>query len=719
MFVIIWTLDQSPTNYKSAFLPRLSLTAGPEFVPAHRRPNLANIENIMPASRRHQHYARNAFASLELYARNFPEDIFLFQPYRKGNNTHAASKLMCGITTSYALTSALLYAQSHGAFMDATWRGMNQNYAPTTFLLGVDDKGHATPFAVLISQDIQASTLSHFLGAWKRKLHEHAHLCLPATELSNRTVEELAVIKKAASDIISARWSPSFFMIDKDAAEKNACSHVFPSSPIRICQFHVVQAILRWLKASHKAPSTKPAKKGSKATKSVLVPQDAHEDILKAFRRTQRARTHEQFLVAQQTFEASIGDICTNYGVPEQHDTICAYFQKNWWSTTWRDSVTDIGLPHEATRDVVLSTNNYSESIIKTFKHLFLGMRKNKRIDTLAMTLRELFFPFYQHAQNNCIRYAKDYIEITQSGYDLWCAVGVVEIGREPNTFDINDVLHLPHRRYVVQWPTNPSCTCTGFQQTGKRCRHMWASELYYNNGSFLEWADATNPRLGEKALNINELYSSEGAGEEDGHIPIDDNFLTVVNTWISHGQDLEDSNSVPATAHSEPLTSAHTPPDDAMTLGNSDTTLSNLQFVATPVNTGGRQSRQSPIRHTHRKRTNSQLVVSPPTALSSPSPHASQESPVLYRRLRSRTGKAPKLSIRSPPIDDANEDGLGQPMELETPLHSAEKDLSDEDMDQYTNPYTAWEDICFRPLLNWGQLWLHLGTFLKLCLSS
>lgn len=52
---------------------------------------------------------------------------------------------MCAITDEFCLGSALLYGASNGAFMDATWRGMNQNYAPTTFLLGVDAQGHATP----------------------------------------------------------------------------------------------------------------------------------------------------------------------------------------------------------------------------------------------------------------------------------------------------------------------------------------------------------------------------------------------------------------------------------------------------------------------------------------------------------------------------------------------------------------------------------------------
>ena len=71
-------------------------------------------------------------------------------PYRPTGAVDGPTKLFCAVTDEFALGSALLYGKSNGAFLDATWRGMNQNYAPTTFLLGVDDKNHATPCKLLV-----------------------------------------------------------------------------------------------------------------------------------------------------------------------------------------------------------------------------------------------------------------------------------------------------------------------------------------------------------------------------------------------------------------------------------------------------------------------------------------------------------------------------------------------------------------------------------------
>lgn len=86
------------------------------------------------------------------------------------------------------------------------------------------------------------------------------------------------------------------------------------------------------------------------------------------------------------------------------------------------DSVTDIGLPLGRTRDKVLNTNNYAESFIKTFKYTILGMRRNKRIDTLVIIIADLLLPYYQLWRDDRIKQTKDHVEATQSGYDIWQA---------------------------------------------------------------------------------------------------------------------------------------------------------------------------------------------------------------------------------------------------------------------------------------------------------
>ncbi|KAF8593340.1 hypothetical protein BDV93DRAFT_461414, partial [Ceratobasidium sp. AG-I] len=344
------------------------------------------------------------------------------------------SKLMCGLTDDFCLESALLYAGTNGLFMDATWRGMNQNFAPTTFLLGVDRHNHATPVAVLISQDVKAETLAEFLRTWMAKITSHAR----RKAILERQEDEISQIQAAAKMVAAKKWSPAFFMIDKDQAERNACKQVFPNVEVRVCQFHAMDAIQRWLKAAHPLPVDLGKKTKSKSRKTFIVPEDAHKDIQNAFRLTQRCRDAQDFTTYRNAFDEAIGQICAAFNIPQQKDPICQYFNENFWSQDWRDSITDIGLPLGATRDHILNTNNYAESFIKTFKYTILGMRRNKRIDTLVIILADILLPYYRIWQNDRVKHAKDYTNATQLGYEIW-QNGLVQ-KTTGNQFQVNDM---------------------------------------------------------------------------------------------------------------------------------------------------------------------------------------------------------------------------------------------------------------------------------------
>lgn len=62
---------------RKALLPHLKQKQGLDAVPEYCKPTVANIENTMPASCRHQHYAKNAFASLSVFAEQNEDRVFL------------------------------------------------------------------------------------------------------------------------------------------------------------------------------------------------------------------------------------------------------------------------------------------------------------------------------------------------------------------------------------------------------------------------------------------------------------------------------------------------------------------------------------------------------------------------------------------------------------------------------------------------------------------
>jgi hypothetical protein len=76
-------------------------------------------------------------------------------------------------------------------------------------------------------------------------------------------------------------WKPNALILDKDDAEILACKRVFPNALIILCEFHVKQAWLRWLRTgTHGIPKDKQRvlyKYMNDIMKSTSVPQASYK----------------------------------------------------------------------------------------------------------------------------------------------------------------------------------------------------------------------------------------------------------------------------------------------------------------------------------------------------------------------------------------------------------------------------------------------------------
>jgi hypothetical protein len=178
--------------------------------------------------------------------------------------------------------------------------------------------------------------------------------------IEDRTTDEVAKIKKEAARIVMKGWIPSHFMIDKSLAEKNAIqkgigtthsnsalrlSHVtvWPGAIIRVCQFHIIQAIVRWVEERGRGESGKLSKKTGKRPKKagdggkLSLPTKAMKEVLEAFRWARcRDTADDRWAQAQTVFESNLQRICQSYNCAESLNTITKYFRDNWWCEEWR-----------------------------------------------------------------------------------------------------------------------------------------------------------------------------------------------------------------------------------------------------------------------------------------------------------------------------------------------------------------------------------------------
>lgn len=139
-------------------------------------------------------------------------------------------------------------------------------------------------------------------------------------------------------------------MIDKDTAELKALRTgkytsfdlsdwkpevmfvaVFPDSPVRVCQFHAIQALLRWFRTQRHRFTRDDDLTADLDRHDVDEFMQLTAKLLDLFRTAQRTRNRDDWPAARKVFNRGLTDV-----LGEEHSKVfIAYFDKYWWCETW------------------------------------------------------------------------------------------------------------------------------------------------------------------------------------------------------------------------------------------------------------------------------------------------------------------------------------------------------------------------------------------------
>lgn len=156
-------------------------------------------------------------------------------------------------------------------------------------------------------------------------------------------------------------------MIDGDDAEVQASKRVFPGIPIRLCQFHLVQAVRSTIRRLFgRFPN----------------PDECSLAVVEAVRDAQRCPKRELWPQYHRRLRQAVLDVAD--GDQNLTTQVMAYFKRSWFSDRWLEHTVDFGLPPYITRDGPWSTNNFSEANFRVFDLVFLNCRANRRWVSLS-----------------------------------------------------------------------------------------------------------------------------------------------------------------------------------------------------------------------------------------------------------------------------------------------------------------------------------------------
>jgi hypothetical protein len=114
---------------------------------------------------------------------------------------------------------------------------------------------------------------------------------------------------------------------------------VFPDTLVRLCQFHIIQAIQRWVVDRGDGDKlSDPDNPDSGPAMKIRLSKRAKADLLQEFRLTQRCRDmpDDRWEDALEKFERAVDQLCSNHGISDVAPAIIEYFRRNWWCDTWR-----------------------------------------------------------------------------------------------------------------------------------------------------------------------------------------------------------------------------------------------------------------------------------------------------------------------------------------------------------------------------------------------
>ncbi|KAK6974658.1 hypothetical protein R3P38DRAFT_2749796, partial [Favolaschia claudopus] len=493
-------------------------------LPRHRIPTGKQVRDMLRAGKQRLRLARNPFRATKLMVDLNPRNMY-YHTEHDFTAPDDKSKFTVAITDDFSLDSTILNTTGPDGtiFVDSTHRLRNENRAATTVLCTANEGKHVMPGAYLISANIQAPTIKNWFVETIKKIEARAQeVANDKSKIHDRDVAAQEQLFSRCKHIAENGFDFTNIMIDKSRSELNGLVDALrelgiTNYYIRLCQFHVIFAILRF-----------DFDDGSQGL-GFAIPVSIKAEILVLFRILQRCRSWDQWEATKRNFHEGLVDLLGDAdrdelaakdaaertsvlsqgndnvkkgsrprGMPRARtkkakqsnksvqEVVWDYFDKNWFVEPWIPLFTDIGMPPGQSRDGTWNTNNWAETAFKQFNTVFLDNKHNKRIDQLASVILNHHLPYFRFFPTPDRAPSKAFVELHDKANRLWEA-DAVQRTESPDAFTVDRVINgVPTQYTAVLMPL--SCNCETYLFTGKACVDIIAARLLRANGPSAKW---------------------------------------------------------------------------------------------------------------------------------------------------------------------------------------------------------------------------------------
>ncbi|KAF8582894.1 hypothetical protein K439DRAFT_1617928 [Ramaria rubella] len=298
--------------------------------PIFRRPTRKQILQMLPAITCRGRLDQDPFTALTILHERNPEKVYNYTPH-DSTKPDSESHFTCALADDFTVKNMILHGMLDGMAADTSWRNKSENRAAVTFLIAVNKNEHFVPVYVSTvnvegrfcpsfskgeNQDLEYKSC----GDEEKGQSACAGNCKwlliwsedPAS-IMHTDAKARAEILNICLEILKHGWKVPKWMIDKCLAELKAIKKgfkEFPDAYIRLCQFHVVQAILHW------------DTDDGTAVKKPRLPFYIKDKLIVLFCVLQRCRTMDEWPATKSRFlEDACGVVMSQGGGDADSDT--------------------------------------------------------------------------------------------------------------------------------------------------------------------------------------------------------------------------------------------------------------------------------------------------------------------------------------------------------------------------------------------------------------
>ncbi|KAJ6449954.1 hypothetical protein C8R45DRAFT_947071 [Mycena sanguinolenta] len=279
-----------------------SSTGPTEPLPPCRIPTAPQIPGMLSATKQRTRLAVNPFLATWLMVKGNTRDMYNYNPH-DFDRPDSESKFTVAITDDFSLDSTILNtaAPNGTIFVDSTHRLRNENWAATTAVCTADEGNHVMPGEY--KTQFFAETIKHFFVETVHKIEARAReVAADKSKIQYRDAATYERVFARFQDITQYGFNFTNINIDKSRSELNgllrALRELKIENPrIRLCQFHVILAILRFdFDDGHQGLG-------------FSIPISVKAEILVLFHKLQRCRSWDSWEETKRIFHAGLREL--------------------------------------------------------------------------------------------------------------------------------------------------------------------------------------------------------------------------------------------------------------------------------------------------------------------------------------------------------------------------------------------------------------------------